>query len=112
MATKFSKSATILSGRGLMKKGGSTKALKKAGTGMNVKSTKPAADSAATTKPVVKSNKPTNIYDKSGKQIYMTRTGAKTTEPTTTYKKKGGAMPKAMYGKMMKKGGMVKSKKK
>jgi hypothetical protein len=40
MATKFSKSETIQFNRGLMKKGGSTKAVKKAADGMAVKSAK------------------------------------------------------------------------
>ncbi len=40
MATKFSKSETIQFNRGLMKKGGSTKAGKKAADGIAVKSAK------------------------------------------------------------------------
>lgn len=87
--------------------------LKKANTGMAVKSTtpKPTSSKPATPKPAEKA---TNIYGKNpktGKEEQMVMKGGKYAFSSM---KKGGsakAMPKAMYGKsMMKKGGSTKKK--
>ena len=84
--------------------------LKKANTGMAVKSTtpKPTSSKTATPKPAEKA---TNIYGKNpktGKEEQMVMKSGKYAFAT---KKKGGALSKAMYGKsMMKKGGSTKKK--
>jgi hypothetical protein len=84
MATKFSKTATIQSGRGLMKKGGSMKKMAAGGT-----PSKPIAPS----KPVERKpvEKKTNIYGKNpatGKEEQMVMKAGKYAYAS---KKKGGA---------------------
>lgn len=113
MATKFSKSATILSGRGLMKKGGSTKKYKEGGPTPRTKD--------EYRKPGVK-NQPLSeysgapFYKKSGNLI----PGGATRNPYTGEKLKGAPTTLNKAGKIAKKtttpvkkiGGMIKSKKK
>lgn len=111
MATKFSKSATILSGRGLMKKGGSTKKYKEGGSAPRTKD--------EYRKPGVK-NQPLSEY--SGAPWYKNSgnlvTAGATRNPYTGEKLKGaptllnkaGTSAKKSTSKKM--GGSTKSKKK